>query len=192
MTKGSFLRQGKKVQIMTGLDKDNGVESKESLVTRVLLFAVLPLMTISSIVFGVLYFSATGESQNIRQSGYSIKNGNMETQTIERIQLEAVYVPIEPAFVVNFEGQGKAQFLQISIELMTRSSDMAEKIRHHIPVIRNNLTMLFSDQDYDKISTLEGKEALRKKALDTIQEILVRETGKRGVEAVYFTSFVMQ
>ena len=53
-------------------------------------------------------------------------------------------------------------------------------------------TLFRSSQTYDSVSTLEGKEALREEALSVIQEILEEETGDPGVEAVYFTSFVMQ
>ncbi|VAX05680.1 hypothetical protein MNBD_GAMMA19-792, partial [hydrothermal vent metagenome] len=38
----------------------------------------------------------------------------------------------------------------------------------------------------------EGKETLREEALEVVQQILEEETGDPGIEAVYFTSFVMQ
>ena len=43
-----------------------------------------------------------------------------------------------------------------------------------------------------ELSSREGKEELQAEALASIQGILERETGIPGVEAVYFTSFVMQ
>ena len=38
----------------------------------------------------------------------------------------------------------------------------------------------------------EGKEKLRADALAEIQKVMKAETGKPGVESVFFTSFVMQ
>lgn len=104
----------------------------------------------------------------------------------------ANYVSLDPAFVVNFEGSGPARFLQISVEVMTRNPAYAEHIKKHMPVIRNNLVLLFSSQTYDKVNTLKGKEDLRQAALAEVQKILAAETGDPGVEALYFTSFVMQ
>jgi flagellar FliL protein len=75
---------------------------------------------------------------------------------------------------------------------MTRDPAVTDLVTLHMPVIRNNLMLLFSNQTYDTVSTLEGKEALREEALEVIQQILEEETGDPGVEAVYFTSFVMQ
>lgn len=105
---------------------------------------------------------------------------------------QAVYVALDPPFVVNFEGKGPARFLQISVELMTRDSAMEEEIKKHTPAIRNNLVFLFGSQTYEDVETKEGKERLRNTALVEVQKILKRETGRPGIEALYFTSFVMQ
>ena len=104
----------------------------------------------------------------------------------------ANYVSLDPPFVVNFEGNSAARFLQINVEVMSRKLEYAEHIKKHMPVIRNNLVLLFGSQTYDKVSTLKGKEELRQKALTEVQKILEEETGDSGVEALYFTSFVMQ
>lgn len=104
----------------------------------------------------------------------------------------ANYVPLEPPFVVNFEGVGPAKFLQIAVEVMTRKPEAAEHIKKHMPVIRNNLVLLFGSQTYDKVNTLKGKEDLRAAALAEVQKILEEETGDPTIEALYFTSFVMQ
>ena len=105
---------------------------------------------------------------------------------------EAIYIPVDPAFVVNFAQGEKARFLQVTLELMTRSVEVEVQVQKHMPVIRNNLLLLFSGQTYDSVNTIEGKEALRQQALQSVQKILEEETGDPGVEAVYFTSFVMQ
>lgn len=104
----------------------------------------------------------------------------------------ATYVSLEPPFVVNFEGNSPARFLQINVEVMTRKAEYAEHIKKHMPVIRNNLVLLFGSQTHDKVNTLKGKEDLRQLALTEVQKILEEETGDAGIEALYFTSFVMQ
>jgi flagellar FliL protein len=61
-----------------------------------------------------------------------------------------------------------------------------------MPRIRNDLLMLFSQQTVTGLSTLAGKQALEKAALASVQKVMTQETGKPGVDALYFTSFVMQ
>ena len=59
-------------------------------------------------------------------------------------------------------------------------------------MIRNKLVLLFSAKTSQELSTSEGKDTLRKDAKKAIQKVLKSETGKGGVEAIFFTSFVMQ
>ncbi len=102
------------------------------------------------------------------------------------------YVPMDPPFVVNFSGDSDVRFLQITIEVGTRDADMVERIKEQRPAIRNNLVMLFSNQDPVTLNTREGKEKLRAQALAEIQKVMKQETGNAAVENVFFTSFVMQ
>ncbi|GMU68541.1 MAG: hypothetical protein AMXMBFR37_08740 [Steroidobacteraceae bacterium] len=105
----------------------------------------------------------------------------------------ALYYKLDPAFVVNFEAEQLVRFLQVTVEVMSRDPQAIEFIKQHDPVVRNDLLMLLSNQQYAVIATPEGKEALRARALDTLRAVAAREGGKPdAIEAVYFTSFVMQ
>jgi len=189
-------------------DKDNEKDGDEkkpkgSLVTKILLFGVLPLMTVIVLVVGTLFFAGVlsgggdhAADTAAEDTGNSDgEDGGHEGDAQEEDggeTLPAIYLPIDPAFVVNFASQGKARFLQVTVEVMTRDPLMPDQIKLHMPVIRNNLMLLFSSQSYDGVSTLEGKETLREEALEVVQQILEEETGDPGIESVYFTSFVMQ
>lgn len=172
-------------------------KAKGSMVTKILLFGVLPLMTATILVVGGLFIAGVlpggGDQGGAMED--SANGGDEEGEDGDEgddVLQAAVYLPIDPAFVVNFASQGKARFLQITVEVMTRDETVPEKVKLHMPVIRNNLMLLFSTQTYDTASTLEGKESLREEALEVVQQILEEETGDQGVEAIYFTSFVMQ
>jgi flagellar FliL protein len=149
---------------------------------KIALIITIPLLLIISTLAGLYLGGVIG--------GGSQQGDQNEPE--KQVLAPAIYVPLDPAFVVNFAGGGKARFLQVTVEVMTRRKEVEEQVKNHMPVIRNNLVLLFSSQTYDSVSTLEGKEALRNEALDVIQKILEDETGDPGIEAVYFTSFVMQ
>jgi flagellar protein FliL len=105
----------------------------------------------------------------------------------------AIYVKLDPALVVNFESEGVTRFLQVAVEIATRDPLVAEELKLHEPVIRNDLLLLLANQQRATISTREGKEQLRSQALEAVRKVLDNEgsDGKK-VEALYFTSFVMQ
>lgn len=103
-----------------------------------------------------------------------------------------VYTPLEPPFVVNFEDDGTIRFLQVSVEVSSRDPKVADAIKLHMPAIRDQLIMLFSDVDYATLSSRQGKDALRAKALDTVKGILEAQGGSGRIDGLYFTNFVMQ
>jgi flagellar FliL protein len=104
----------------------------------------------------------------------------------------AVYMDFEQPFVVNFQDEGQLRYLQITISVMTKNPKVVEELKRHMPLIRNNLVMLFSGQSREGVISREGKEKIRKEAEAEVQKILKEQTGNPGVKALYFTSFVMQ
>ena len=104
-----------------------------------------------------------------------------------------LYAALDPPFVVNFEAEQQVRFLQVTAQLMTRDPAVVEMLKANDPVIRNDLLLLFGNQKYTVISTREGKESLRTQTLTAVRQIIAAAGGKpEKVEAVYFTSFVMQ
>ena len=84
------------------------------------------------------------------------------------------------------------RYLQSNVSEMTKNQKVIEEMKPHMPLIRNNLVMLFSGQTREGIISREGKEKIRKEAEVEVQKILKEQTGNPGVKALYFTSFVMQ
>jgi flagellar FliL protein len=104
----------------------------------------------------------------------------------------AMYMDFDQPFVVNFQDEGQMRYLQISVSVMTKNPKVVEEMKRHMPLIRNNLVMLFSGQTREGVISREGKEKIRKDAEAEVQKILKEQTGNPGVKALYFTSFVMQ
>jgi flagellar FliL protein len=105
----------------------------------------------------------------------------------------ALYFKFDPAFVVNFGGEGSARYLQVMVEAMTREPPTLEMIKNNEPAVRNDLVLLFSSQDNATLLSPDGKEKLRNATLEVVRKIVAAEGGDpKSVENVYFTSFVIQ
>lgn len=94
--------------------------------------------------------------------------------------------------VVNFADGRLARYLQVDIQLMAYDQAVLSAIEEHMPVIRNDILVLLGGQSFEQVSTREGKEQLRAQILDAVNRILQQQAGTQGVQAVYFTNFVMQ
>lgn len=103
------------------------------------------------------------------------------------------YMDIKPALITNYGGPGPIHFIKAEISLRVgKAPETREIVAHHMPRIRHELIMLLSRQNETALDTMEGKEKLRQDALASIQKFLQAETGKKGVDDLLFTNFVIQ
>lgn len=154
-------------------------ESGKSGKNKLLLIGLLSLMPV---IAAASYFI-----------GYNRAIASQTKEEPKKVQLAALYYKFEPAFVVNFGGEGNARFLQVMLQGMSRSPEAIELMKANDPAIRNDLLLLFSKQQPEALMAPEGRETLRQVALETVRKVMEREGGKPdGVESIYFTSFVIQ
>jgi flagellar FliL protein len=107
--------------------------------------------------------------------------------------LPPIYVNLDPPFVVNFEAEAAVRFLQVTVSIMTRDLETEKMVKDNDARVRNDMLMILSGQNYASVSSNEGKEALRARCLEAVRTIVKDMHGKpEKIEALYFTSFVMQ
>ncbi|WP_223441140.1 MULTISPECIES: flagellar basal body-associated protein FliL [Pseudomonas] len=104
----------------------------------------------------------------------------------------AIFEAMAPAFVANFNQNGRQRYMQVSITMLARNQADLDALKVHMPVIRNNLVMLFSGQDFATLASPVGQEMLRQKATASVQEVAQKELGKVVIEQLLFTNFVLQ
>lgn len=125
-------------------------------------------------------FSGSGEDQS------------SESEEVVLASAPSVYLALEPAFTVDFMVDGKQRYVQLNMTTKSKSVNQTNELTLHMPLIRNSLVLLFSSQSFADLQTGEGKVALKKASVDTINTILEQETGQGGIDDVLFTNFVMQ
>lgn len=103
-----------------------------------------------------------------------------------------LYLPLEPAFVVNFRDDDSLRYLQVSVTLMAHDPEAINVAKAADPVLRDGLVALFSNQNFTIISDAAGRQKLQEQALVTVRKIVQTRLGRPGIDALYFTSFVMQ
>jgi flagellar FliL protein len=124
--------------------------------------------------------------------GYLYTRGHGAQAAVTPPKAPELFLPLDPAFVVNFQDQDATRYLQVGVTVMTHDASAIQAMKDSDPVIRNALVMLFSNQTYAGLSDINGKKKLQAEALDAVRKIVADKTGKPDVDAIYFTSFVMQ
>ncbi len=151
---------------------------------KLILIAVGALVLIGGAVGGTLMVVGNG-------GGDGDQPAAVEEEEVV-VKGDPTYVDLKPAFTVNLAPEDPVGFLQISMQVLTHSSDVAAAIEKHKPLIRNNLVTLFSQQSSIELRAPEGKEALQKAAHTMIQKVIDDQGGGGEVDNIFFTSFVMQ
>ncbi len=108
----------------------------------------------------------------------------------EKEPVKISYVEMKPSIVTNLNGGPK--YIRCDIQLMTKYASKVETIQLHMPALRHAILMLLSGEDGKTLTTPEGKEALRKKALETVRKTLEELTDEPMVKDLYFTAYYVK
>mgnify|MGYP000480384960 CR=1 FL=1 len=131
---------------------------------------------------GAVLFMGGGEAAN-----------ETAEEVIEEPERDPIYIPLDPTFVVNFQDeQERNHFLKAEVNVLTFDKEVEEAIAKHMPLIRNNLVLLFNRQVFEDLLGQQGKDVLRAEALAQVQSVIEKYLGKPGVEELFFTTLVTQ
>jgi flagellar FliL protein len=104
----------------------------------------------------------------------------------------ALYTALDPPFVVSFDQEDGARYVQLTLQAMARSEKTIAAVKQHAPAIRNSVLFKLSGYELEVLNTQDGKEQLRKDLLVAANEILSKNDVESGIEELYFTSLVVQ
>lgn len=122
------------------------------------------------------------------------------------VEGKANYYELKPPITVNLQAD-KIRYIQVKIQLMSREVNTLEKIEANKPAIIDALITLITAQSLNTMRNVTTREKVRAEALKQIQILLEHIAGivpgekigkgedaktVKGVEALYFTDFVVQ
>jgi len=181
-------------------------QSKSNKITIILLVVLIVLVIVLGGIGAWLYFSKDGDSN---------ESAGAENESSQKVLKPLLYQTLVPEFVVNFGPGSKVRYLQVDLQVATRSEAALAVVNTYRPVLRNDILVLLSGLSFEELSERSGKEALQKKLLNVINKIVIgamnEEKKKEGaetkesnavvsektdvkgpIENVYFISFIMQ
>ncbi|WP_019341932.1 flagellar basal body-associated protein FliL [Pseudomonas stutzeri] len=115
-----------------------------------------------------------------------------ETSDTDAAAKKTIYYALVPALVGNYGSEGRLKYYKADIALRVSGAEAEAKVKHHEPLIRNQLVTLFSQQTDASIGTVEAKEALRQEALKQVQAVLTQEEGQPLVDDLLFNNLIVQ
>jgi flagellar FliL protein len=177
---------------MVDEDEDLDLDVKpKSGKTKTIIIVVLSALLLIGVSVGTTLFFLGGDKSAPEEAAKEPTVAKAEEKDKD-VPKKPIYLPLE-TMVVNFADPKPARYLQVDIQLMAYDPAVLQAVEENMPVVRNDILVLLGGQSYDAINSREGKEALRGQIVTAVNRILNVQAGIKGkLQAVYFTSFVMQ
>jgi len=102
--------------------------------------------------------------------------------------------PAKPPIQIDFTRQsgGLVSILQAEVALMSHDQAIIDITETNLTMIKHSLRRFLAKQTMEDVNSVAGRETLQNKSLAMINEILKEESGKDGIEDLFFTSFILQ
>ncbi|HOP15198.1 MAG TPA: flagellar basal body-associated FliL family protein [Gammaproteobacteria bacterium] len=108
----------------------------------------------------------------------------------EQPPVEIGYYALTPSIVSNLSGGPK--YIRCDVQLMTQHAQTLPQIELHAAALRHAILMLIAGEDGNQLRSREGKEALRTRALESVQGQLKELTGETLVSDLFFTNYYVK
>lgn len=105
---------------------------------------------------------------------------------------EIHYHYVHPEFIVNFSSMSRPRSLMMEIAVASTDESIFTVLETHSPELRNDVLILLAEQDGKELKTTQGKNLLRLRVKESIEELLEKHGKIHEIEDIYFTRFVMQ
>lgn len=172
------------------LQLDDGEEAPKGK-SKLILIIIIAVVVIG-VGVGAALFLMGGDDEAAEEEGAEEAAAEEAAPTVDA-KAPAMYIKMKPEFIVNYQVGPRQRYLQIYMEAMTRSPQVAEALEMHSPMIRSNIIRIMSEQEFEFLRTPDGRTQLREMITEEVRRIVEQETGIEGaVEEVLFTNFVMQ
>ncbi|MGY3896511.1 flagellar basal body-associated FliL family protein [Aeromonas enterica] len=103
------------------------------------------------------------------------------------------YHALDPDIITNYLSDGKTLgYIRVTVELMAENEADLKLLEQHDPLIRDAIIRLMGSKTGEQIKSLVNREELRKECQTRVNELLVKETGKKAVRELIFTKFLYQ
>lgn len=101
------------------------------------------------------------------------------------------YFGFEPDIITNYaSNKRKIGFVRITAELMIADVANVAIVEHHSPLLRDAIIDVLIRQPEQKVKSMTGREEIRLKILDRLQELMKQETGQTVVQDILFTKYL--
>lgn len=157
---------------MAEVEESKGEKKKGSKLKLIILVVIVLMLGGGGFFAYKKFFASSKEEQSASVKSPSVQHVTHQLDT----------------FLVNLADPGGKRYLKLTIDLELDNPKVIEEITQNNYKIRDSILLILSSKEFDDISTVGGKLALKKEIMTKLNSILT--TGR--VLDIYFTEFLVQ
>ena len=169
--------------------KEEAVEEKPKKKRGLIIILAVVILALAGAGGGAWWYFSRSVDDKHAGADEKGKYGDEKEESADDESHPPVYEQLDQ-FTVNLSG-GEDRYLQVDISLKLVTPALAEKIKQKSPELRDSLLRLLSSKTAEELSSVEGKNKLGDEIQDQVNKVL-HEKRRTGVQAVLFTSFIIQ
>ena len=102
-----------------------------------------------------------------------------------------VFLPLTK-FVVSIPGDDRLHYLMLELSLMSYNQEQLDTVQEYMPVVRNAVITLLSDQHYNDLAQSGVMKPLQLALRGAIQTVMSDMANSNGIDQVLITKMVIQ
>ncbi|MGR5148906.1 flagellar basal body-associated FliL family protein [Photobacterium alginatilyticum] len=102
-----------------------------------------------------------------------------------------VFLPLKK-FVVSVPGDDRLHYLMMELSLMSYSQEQLDTVGEYMPVVRNAVITLLSEQHYNELAQPGVMKPLQEALRGSIQTVMNDMASSKGIDKVLITKMVIQ
>lgn len=102
-----------------------------------------------------------------------------------------VFLPLDK-FVVSISGEDRLHYLMLELSIMSYSQEQLDLVEEYLPVVRNAIISLLSEQHYNDLAQPGVIKPLQVALREKVQTVMNDMASSNGIDQVLITKMVIQ
>jgi len=172
---------------------DAGAAPKKKKTLLIILIAVFALLLVGGGVVGYLLMTPPAKEKQAKADAEEHGDEHGEEEEGEEHAEDDGHGPIYEkleTFTVNL-ADGET-FLQVEISLKVADAKVQDKLKKHMPEVRDAMLRLLSSKAPEELADVAGKDRLAGEIQTQMNKVIGVKKASKGVKGVLFTAFILQ
>lgn len=158
--------------------------------SKLMLIIIIAVVVLALVAGGVLFLLLKKPADD-EEHGDAAPGKSQKAKKSHEPVAPPEFLPLDP-LVVNLADQDAPRYAQVGITLQIADAHTGDTVKKFMPTIRNGVLMMISSRSGNDLLQAEGKQKLQEELLEMVRTKTSMEGEDSPIQAVLFSSLIVQ